>query len=334
MARKIVLALAIIVIISSCGSSDKDARKSTANIYESAPIKDLSDSIKQFPNDPQLRISRALALSHMNEHEKATPDYRKAWELTGDENVLLSYASNLIMAQDLQQAVRLLEEGAKKFPGNAEFSRRLAEINLQRGQTNDALAQFDNMIQSDSTNFEAWYEKGMLLARMKDTAGAIKALETSFNLVPVNYTGMALANLYAARKNPRALTICNILLARDSANAQTEPVYMKGVYYANAKQYDNAMKAFDECIRRDWKMTDAYIEKGIILYERQQYDDALKLFNLTTTVSNTDADAYYWLGRCYEATGNTNDAITNYERALSLDNTFTEAHAALRRLSG
>lgn len=334
MVRKIVLALAITVIISSCGNADKDARKSAKNVYESAPIRSLTDSINQFPNNPDLRIRRALALSQMNEHEKATPDYQKTWELTGDENVLLSYASNLILAQDLPGSVKLLETGARKFPDNAEFSRRLAEINLQRGKNNDALAEFDNMIQSDSTNFEAWYEKGMLLARMKDTAAAIKALETSFSLMPINYTGMALANMYVALKNPRALQICDILLARDSSKTQTEPVYMKGIYYADAKQYDNAVKAFDECIRRDWKMTDAYIEKGIILYERKRYEDALKLFNMTTTVSNTDADAYYWLGRCYEATGNINDAVTNYERALSLDNTFTEARTALRRLSG
>ena len=57
------------------------------------------------------------------------------------------------------------------------------------------------------------------------------------------------------------------------------------------------MAQFDEVIRRDWKMTDAYIEKGIILYEQKQYDEALKVFNLTVTVSNTDADGYYWLGR-------------------------------------
>ena len=333
MAMKFVLALAFIFTLYSCGSSDSDARKSDRKILQAEPLKGLTDSINRFPDDPELRIRRALALSQMNEHRQAGADYQKAWELTGDGEVLLSYASNALLSQDLPKAISLLEEGVKKFPDNTEFSRRLAEINLQKGNPKEALVQFDNMIKTDPTDFEAWYEKGALLARMKDTAGAIKALEKSFELVPINYSGMALAGIYAARKNPRTLEICNILIARDSTQAQTEPVYMKGVYYADTKQYDNAMKAFDECIRRDWKMTDAYIEKGIILFERKQYQEALKLFNMTTTVSNTDPDAYYWLGRCYEATGKTEDAITNYERALSLDNTFSEARTALRRLS-
>jgi tetratricopeptide (TPR) repeat protein len=189
------------------------------------------------------------------------------------------------------------------------------------------------MIATDSSNFEAWYDKGALLVKLKDTANAILALEKSFSLVPINYSGMLLANIYVARKNPRALEICNIILSNDTGNVQTEPVFMKGVYYADLGQYDNAINQFDECIRRDWKMTDAYIEKGIILFERKQFDEALKIFNMTVTVSNTDADGYYWLGRCYEATGKIEDAITNYERAISLDNTFTEARVALRRLN-
>ena len=162
---------------------------------------------------------------------------------------------------------------------------------------------------------------------------AIIALERSFAIMPINYSGMALANLYIAGKNPRVLEICDIILSYDSAKIQTEPVFMKGVYYTDIKQYDSAMMQFDECIRRDWKMTDAYIEKGIIMYERKEYDEALKIFNMTVTVSNTDADGYYWLGRCYEATGKIDDAIANYERAVALDRTFTEARTALKRLN-
>jgi tetratricopeptide (TPR) repeat protein len=334
MSMKIVLPLAFMITIMSCGSSDNDAGAVRKNPGESPALRGITDSINRFPDNADLRIRRALMLSQMNLHERATQDYRKAWEITGDQHVLLEYASNLLLAQQLPEAVTALEEGRRKFPKNSEFSRRLAEINIQKGNVDDALAQFDNMIVADSTNFEAWYGKGLLLARMKDTARAIDALEKSFSLVPINYTGMALANIYVAQKNPRAIDICNTILSYDSANVQTDPVFMKGVYYADTRQHDSAIKQFDECIRRDWKMTDAYIEKGIILYERKQFNEAIKLFSMTTTVSNTDADGYYWLGRCYETTGKIQDAIENYERAVALDNTFTEARAALRRLGG
>jgi tetratricopeptide (TPR) repeat protein len=237
------------------------------------------------------------------------------------------------MTSQVNKAIQLLKEEAQKSSDNTEFSRRLGELYMQTGDNQKALNEYNNIITKDSSNFEAWYDKGTLLLRLKDTSGAINSLETSFSLLPINYSGIALANIYVARKNPRALEVLNVLLSKDSAGIQTEPVYMKGVYYSEMKDYDNALKLFDECIKRDWKMTDAYIEKGIILFERKQYDEALKVFNMAATVSNTDADAYYWMGRCYEATGKKEEAIINYERALSLDKNFSEAKDALHRLN-
>jgi tetratricopeptide (TPR) repeat protein len=333
MKLKFVVPLAIMTIILSCGQRDKDAYKNNSSIPDIPELAGITDSIKRFPDNPELRLRRALMLSQMNKHAAATPDYIKAWELTGDEYVALELASNLMLAQQLPEAVRVLEEGITKFPGNTEFNRRLAEINVQKGNVSDAIAEYDKMIATDSLNFEAWYDKGMLLARLKDTPNAITALEKSFAIMPINYSGMALAGLYIAQKNPRVLEVCDIVLSHDSAKVQTDPVFMKGVYYADMKQYDSAIMQFDECIRRDWKMTDAYIEKGIIMYESKRYDEALKIFNMTITVSNTDADGYYWLGRCYEATGKIEDAIANYERAIALDRTFTEARTALKRLN-
>jgi tetratricopeptide (TPR) repeat protein len=323
------------VCLFSCASNDKSGDDDNSHkVLASAPFKGISDSIKQFPDNIELRLRRATLLSQNNLHQVATADYKKSWEMTGDENIGLMYISNLLLSDKVPEAMKLLNEGTEKFPDNTEYHRRLGEVYLQKGQYNEALKQYDNLIAQDSSNFEAWFDRGTLLAKMKDTNEAINSLETSFALLPINYSGLALANLYVSRKDPRALEVCNILLSRDSTESQTEPLYMKGVYYSEVKEYDNALKQFEECIKRDWKMTDAYIEKGIILFERKNYTEALKVFNMAATVSNTDADAYYWMGRCFENTGDKENAILNYERAFALDDSFIEARAAIRRLHG
>jgi tetratricopeptide (TPR) repeat protein len=331
---KIVALVAILVCLFSCNPADKKAGIiDYSKILNTPPYDKLTDSIIRFPGNAELHHRRAMMLSQNKLHKLATPDYEKAWDITKDENIALEYATNLLVSGNVAKAIRFLEDCAEKIPGNSEFNRRLAEIYMQNGDNDKALREYDNIIARDSSNFEAWYDKGILLARLRDTTRAISSLETSFSLVPINYSGIALANIYVARKDPRALDICNILLSRDSGKTQTEPLFMKGVYYSDVKDYDNAIKQFDECIKRDWKMTDAYIEKGILLFEMAQFDKALKVFSMAATVSNTDADAYYWMGRCYEATGKKEEAIINYQRALALDNSFTEARAALRRLN-
>jgi tetratricopeptide (TPR) repeat protein len=190
------------------------------------------------------------------------------------------------------------------------------------------------LLQENSEDFESWYEKGMLLAETGDTVNAIQALERSFVLQPIQLSGLALANLYAETKNPNTLLVCDALLKKDTAGETIDPVFIKGIYYNNIHEPDRAIEQFDECIKRDWKFTEAYIEKGITQFLQKNMDAALKTFELAATVSNTNPDAYYWQGRCYEAIGKKEDALNNYVRALALDKKFVQARQGIERLRG
>jgi len=332
--RLFLLMISSFLIWAACEEADpSQAKKDRAQVLNAPPYDRLTDSIRSFPNDAGLYFQRAALLSQNNLHDIASADYKRSWELSGDEGIALEYASNLILSGNTREAVDLLEKGVKKFPDNAEFSRRLGEAYLHIGAPEKALEQYNALIAHDSLNFEAWFDKGSLLARLKDTARAIEALERSFAILPINYSGLALANLYAAKKDSRTLEVCDILLSKDSSDTQTEPLYLKGMYYAENNQPDKAIELFDQCIQRDWKMTDAYIEKGIIFFEKKKFDEALKTFTLAATVSNTDPDAYFWIGRCYESIDDTEKAAVNYERAYALDRSFTEARDALKRIN-
>jgi tetratricopeptide (TPR) repeat protein len=160
---------------------------------------------------------------------------------------------------------------------------------------------------------------------MKDTLGALYAFERSYSLQQLMLNGLPLANLYAETNNPRAIVICDQLISKDSTGQSLDPLYIKGVYYSNTKQNKLAIEQFDECIKKDWKFNDAYIEKGIILYEINNLDEALQTFRLASTIAPRNADTYYWQGRCYEKIGKNEDAMDNYIRAYSLDHTLTEA---------
>lgn len=330
---KFLLVLIAGYILNSCEGGANTPTPNASKLLSNPPYTGITDSIERFPKDPLLYLQRALLLSQNNRHELATADYEKSWELKQDENTALEYASNLLMIDRLDDAIKLLKDGAKQYPDNPEFSRRLGEIYAQTDRVQEALKEYDQLLQKDPMNFETWYDKGLLLAKMKDTAGAIDALEKSFSLQPIEYSGRELAGFYAQLKNPRALEICDILLQSDSLQQLTAPVFWKGVYYSEVRQYDKALQQFDECIKRDWKMTDAYIEKGIVYFDQRSYKKALEIFQFATTVSNTSADAYYWIGRSHEAMGNRSEAITNYNRALSLDKYFVEAYEAVKRLS-
>ena len=323
---------AMAFFLTSCNFSDNNSSRSASQLTK-PPYAGITDSINRFPNDPELYLTRAVLLSQNNRHELANHDYKKAMELSPNENTAWAYISNLLLLNRMKEALSILKESIKKYPEASQFNRRLGELYVQMGDHNAAMEQYNYLLQKDPEDFEAWYEKGILLKEQNDTAGAIEALEKSFELQPINYSGLALAEIYASQKNPRALEICNYLIERDTTVLQFDAIFTKGMYYAETKQYAKAIEQFDECIKRDWKKTDPYIEKGIIFFEQKRYDEALKIFEMSATVSNTDADSYFWMGRCYEATGNKEEARLNYERAIALEKDFTQAKDGLRRVN-
>ncbi len=322
----------LVLTCSGCGNEADDRDAQNTNILHEPPFENLTDSISRFPQLAPLYSKRAELLSQHDRHDLATTDFKKAWELQPDETNALLLTTNLFLAGKEKDAIRLLKNCQQKFPGQPEFSRRLSEAYLQSGQTEAALQEYNALLAHDSTNFEAWYEKGVILAQQKDTLRAVQALENAYSLQPLQTYGVTLANIYAETKNPKAVVVCDQLIKKDSLQELTDAVFIKGIYFSNTNKQGLALEQFDDCIRRDWKFVEAYIEKGIILFKEDNMDEALKTFALAANVSNTYPDAYYWMGRCFEKIGKKEEARDSYSRALTFDRNFSEAGERLERL--
>src|SRR6266700_2458817 len=204
------------------GCVNRNKKDDSSKILSELPYAPVTDSIAQFPQNVALHLERATLLSQHNRHELATADYKKAWELNPGANTALQYISNLLVTDRARDAVALLKECITKCPASTEFHRRLSEVYEQTGQTHKALEQYDELLRKDSSDFESWFEKGKLLSLLKDTAAAIEALKHSYALQPINYTGVALANLYASKRDPQALVLCDELIRKDSSGTSTD----------------------------------------------------------------------------------------------------------------
>ena len=326
----------IICLLSSawvgCGLMGDKSANGFDEILQQAPYKSISDSIAKTPADAGLLVRRAELLTQNNQHDIAYYDYKKSWEMAPAETTALLLTSNLFLTGRNKDAVELLKKCISQYPSNTEFLRRLGEAYTQNGDAAAALGLYDDLLKKDSSNFEALYEKGILYTKIKDTIAAIAVLEKAYRLQPVLQNGLALANLYAETKNAKVIALCDDLQQRDTARDFSDPVFLKGVYYSNIKEYPRAIALFDEAINRDWRFIEPYIEKGIIFFEQKNYDEALKTFQFATNISYTNADNYYWMGRCYEAIGKKEEATDYYYKALTFDKNFTEAREAINRL--
>ncbi len=324
--------LAVLTTVVACKNKNSQDDTAASIVQANPSYKNINDSIMKFPSDASLYLRRAIRLSLENAHELAYEDFQKAWSLRPALETALPYASNLEILGKHIQRLRLLESLNQQFPQNTQVKRLLAETYAGSGNSRQALSIYDSMIEKDSLDPETYYEKALVLEQLKDTTRAIKALQKAYSFRGVDTYGLELAHLYAEQKNPRALEICDFILNQDSARLLIDPYFIKGIYFANVKQYPKAISQFDSCIVRDWKTTDAYLEKGRVYFQMGNFARAMQTFNTAITVTNTDPDAYYWLGRCYEAQHMKIDAINNYRKAVSLDKDFTEARQRMEIL--
>ena len=249
-----------------------------------------------------------------------------------------NYSTTRVETKDsLQQLLQDFRDSIKKYPNDTLLKYNLVLTLQDAGRFKEAVNVLDsmNITRGDSANMKVYFDylfkRAELLVLAGDTANAIKTLE--FFVIPGELTeaGLQLANLYAETKNPKTIAICDSMNKNDQSKRDPNPDYLKGVYYYNIDDYDNALKQFNSSIKKDYTFLDAYMEKGRIFYKQNKCDEAIKVYDLAITVSNSFADAHFWKGKCEEVLGKLDDAKISYQRAYAFDKTLTEAkHAADR----
>ncbi len=236
-------------------------------------------------------------------------------------------------AIDIPDNLRILMQQVNAADNNIELRLQLAEKLDSAKLHVFAAAQMDSLLVGDSLNSGYWLKRGQFLRRAEDTTKAIKSFEYAAKIYAGDEQLIELANLYAETKNPKALTVCNILRKNFPNGKYNDQAYFfEGLYYSKLNDVAKAIALFDQCLQINFHFLDAYVEKGYLLYNEKKFKEALQVFTKLTEVSNSNADGYYWQAKCYEALNNKVEAIKHYQQALTIDATIEEAKAALQRL--
>ena len=323
-------AVILMTLISSC--NDKGTDSPFTDILEKEPYANLTDSIRNEPDNDGIYFRRAVLLNSNNLPEPALEDFKKAWSLKKDERYAYGF-SNLLLDKKPDSAIQFLNDAIKELPNSFLLHLTLARSYDANGKTKNALDLVNKILQSNPEQVDLMKMKAGLLGKKGNNTEAIAILEKAYSLTPydieLNYE---LAFKYAESKNSRVIQLCDSLIKVDTLNLHAEPYYYKGIYFSNMNDKAKALSLFVEALQHDYYYLNAYIEKARVLYDQKKFADALKTVKLANTISATFPDAYYWMGKCNEAMGNLAEAKLNYLRAVGLDDTFTEAKEAADKL--
>jgi tetratricopeptide (TPR) repeat protein len=281
MNRIVVFSLLLMsVYCGGCKSANDGKEAGSKEILYNPTFKAISDSVDKNPLDAGLLLRRAELLTQNNQHDLAFYDYKKSWQQKPSEATALLFTSNLFLTGKTKDAIDLLKKCIQQYPAMPEFTRRLGEAYTQAGRSKEALSLYNEVLKKDSSNFEAYYEKGMLLTKLKDTGGAVMMLEKSYGLQPLLENGLALANLYAETKNEKTIELCNALQRRDTSREFIDPVFMKGIYYSNTKDYKKAIALLMNASTGTGNSLSPILKKGLYFMNKKITTKPSKHFSL------------------------------------------------------
>ncbi len=138
------------------------------------------------PNRRGIEAAIANLLDEMGNKAEAVASYRKALSESPGNPVILNNLAYLLTetSGDLDEALRLATEGARKAPGNPNLQDTVAWIQFKKGNASEAMPVFSAITQKYPNDATFRYHYASVLLRKGDRAEARQQLQTALTKQP------------------------------------------------------------------------------------------------------------------------------------------------------
>lgn len=191
-------------------------------------------------------------------------------------------SSELPIEHDLE----ILNKKISQQPKNPLIRIHRGKIYFQLHEFEKAINDYNIAISIDNSLQEAYFERGMALARNGQIEEGIEDLS------------------YFIKHNPK------------SSLAYTK----RGVRYIWAGKLDKAKKDLTQAIKLDKSNSEAHDDLGVIYAQQKKFNEALKHFSLAIQYDPSYQKAYHNLALAYILTNKPKQALTSINKSLLLKN--------------
>jgi tetratricopeptide (TPR) repeat protein len=200
---------------------------------------------------------------------------------------------------------------------------------FNKGQTNEAMIQFQEAIRIKSSYAPAHFNLGLILFNQGHTDEAISQYQEAILLKPddadTHYNlGLALGRIGQTGEAMIQFQEA-IRLKLDNSDVHNK----LGIALLNKGQTDDAIKQFREVVRLKPDDGEARNNFGVALFKKGQTGEATKQFQEAIRLKPDDAEAHNNLGLALLNEGKTDEAISQCQEAIRLDPNDADAQRNL-----
>jgi len=281
-------------------------------------IEHLLAAVKLEPNFGPAHYQLGLALSRVGRQQETADELQKRRDLVG--------------AEQRQQSANLdMTEG---------------KAALDRGDLDQAIGKFRNVIKTWPDAAEAHHQLGLALVRKGDKAGAIAALKKTLELDPVNAVAKeTLESLSAAsgKDDPHETEAIENYI-REGKLEEVEPLlasyvgkrpdsswgwYALGYCLFGQQKVGESIKALARSLQLDVNNAEAHKVLGRNLMIIGRFDAARIEFEQAARLNPESPEIHYNLGKLFSIQDDYPPAKRELEEAIRLDPSYIEAYDAL-----
>ncbi len=275
----------------------------------------------------------ATAYLALNQLDKAESEERRALELAnGNYTLAIAGLADIYRERgQYDEAIAQYNLALERDPALTIAYLGLGRTAMARGNIDIALGHFRRALETTPNNIPLLLALGDAQLASNDAAGALATYERVKQISPGNAAALAGSGqaLWKSGRIDDALNELALAVERNPSDATT--MLTIGDINAALNQSDRALAAYEQAIkvREDWY--EPHFRRGILLLGRQNTADAIDEFRATVRLNQNFPQGHYWLGRAYRAAGTYTDAVRELRRAIELQPDYYEARYFLGR---
>jgi tetratricopeptide (TPR) repeat protein len=293
-------------------------------------ISDFSKSIDIKPDYAKAYLLRGYSYFLDNQTDKGMNDCNKAIEL--DPNSAFGYFARgrLFMQEEKLDLAKLDFAKADEILGRDEkdeFS-ALASLFLAfvTGKNDVALAKANNLIRvstDENILFQFYLLRGSIHVAKNSFNLAILDFDQAIKIKPKVHIGYYLRGMaYAEQKNyDKALSEIDISLRlanRFSIPPLFELYSERADIYFKKGDYNKSIADYNQVLMLNPKYDETYYNRARAYFIIGRADDALSDLNKFISLRPNDKDGYYWRASTFNLKGETDKAFSDYDEAIRL----------------
>ncbi|KAK2186976.1 hypothetical protein NP493_183g04027 [Ridgeia piscesae] len=243
--------------------------------------------------------------------------------------VLLLLSSIHFQCRRLDKSAYFSQLAIKQDPLLAEAYSNLGNVYKERGQLEEALANYQHAVQLKPDFIDGYINLAAALVAAGDMEQAVQAYVTALQYNPDLYCVRSdLGNLLKALRRLDEAKACYLKAIETQPNFAVAWSNLGCVFNAQGEIW-LAIHHFEKAVALDPNFLDAYINLGNVLKEARIFDRAVAAYLRALNLSPNHAVVHGNLACVYYEQGLIDLAIDTYKRAIELQPNFPDAYCNL-----